>query len=208
MARLLDKLARLPLLAIAAAAATALSQGAERKELVLAMDSIEIDGATNLMHIKHPRITQDAMSIEADEALATGTNFDERSEWRFTGNVKITVENAVMEAGSAVFTFEEQQLSRGEIEGAPASFTHDDPARPKPMSGTAPKMSYDYVARTLRLTDDVWLRRGEVEMHGCDFIYNLATGGFASGDADCENPLRFRVLRNAEEQPPAAAPPQ
>ena len=206
MARLLDKLARTSLVAIAAAAATALSQGAARKEIVLAMDAIEVQG--DLMRAIHPRIVQDNMSIEADEALATGTNFDERSEWRFTGNVKINVENAVMEAGSAVFTFEEQQLSHGEIEGAPASFTHNDPARQKPMSGTAPKMSYDYAARTLRLTGDVWLQRGEVEMHGCDFIYNLATGGFASGDADCANPLRFRVLRNAEEQAPAAAPPQ
>ena len=206
MARLLDKLARLSLVAIAVAAATALSQGAARKEIVLAMDAIEVQG--DLMRAIHPRIVQDNMSIEADEALATGTNFDERSEWRFTGNVKINVENAVMDAASAVFTFEEQQLSHGEIEGAPASFTHNDPARPKPMSGTAPKMSYDYAARTLRLTGDVWLQRGEVEMHGCDFIYNLATGGFASGDADCANPLRFRVLRNAEEQTPAAAPPQ
>jgi len=206
MARLLAKLARLSPVAIAVAAATAFSQGAARKEIVLAMDAIEVQG--DLMRAIHPRIVQDNMSIEADEALATGTNFDERSEWRFTGNVKINVENAVMEAGTAVFTFEEQQLSHGEIEGAPASFTHNDPARPKPMSGTAPKMSYDYAARTLRLTGDVWLQRGEVEMHGCDFIYNLATGGFASGDADCANPLRFRVLRNAEEQTPAAAPPQ
>ena len=102
MARLLDKLARLSLVAIAVAAATALSQGAARKEIVLAMDAIEVQG--DLMRAIHPRIVQDNMSIEADEALATGTNFDERSEWRFTGNVKINVENAVMEAGSAVFT--------------------------------------------------------------------------------------------------------
>jgi lipopolysaccharide transport protein LptA len=200
-----NSLARLLLSGLLVAAGAGAQSRDEPKEITLAMDSIDIDGATNLMRLGRPRITQDGMSIEADEALATSTDFDERSEWRFTGRVRVALDNAVLEATSAVFTVDQGRLARGELEGVPASFTHADPARQKPISGTAAKMSYDSVARTLRMTD-AWLQRDQSEFTACDLIYNFTTQGFSSGDANCENPLRMRFVPDPDQQDEANSP--
>ena len=90
------------------------------------------------MRAQTPRITQGDLTIAADDALATGFEFDEASEWRFTGNVRIEVATAVMEADSAVFTFADGQLSRGELEGTPASFSDTDEATQRKPSRDAP----------------------------------------------------------------------
>jgi lipopolysaccharide transport protein LptA len=134
------------------------------------------------------------MRIEADEALATGTEFDRKSEWRFTGNVRIYVDTAVIEAHSAVFTFDQEQLSRGELEGAPASFSDSDPARQSPVRGGANKLTYDYVARTLRMSENAWVNKDQYEIQGCDLIYDFADERVTSGSADCGELFRIRVL--------------
>jgi lipopolysaccharide transport protein LptA len=185
---------------------TAQEAGRENEELVLESGPLSFDGQTNLFEIEAPRIRQGDLYIAADEAVATGVEFDASSEWRFTGNVHIEVGNAVLSADSAVFTFEQKRLSRGELEGAPASFSHAVPEREKPVTGTASKMSYDYVERTLRMTD-AWLQRDQSEFTGCDLIYNFTTQGFSSGDANCENPFRMRVVPDADQQD-ASDPPQ
>jgi lipopolysaccharide transport protein LptA len=186
-------------LALALGVAGAQEAGREREELVLESGPLSVDGATNLVQAKAPRIRQGDLYIAADGLVATSVEFDSASEWRFTGNVRIEAGTAVMNADSAVFTFHEERLARGELAGAPASFTHLDPDRNKPASGTANKMFYDDVARTLRLTGDVYLQRDQAEWQGCDIIYNLATEGFSSGDSDCGIRLR-RAVPDSDQQ--------
>ena len=110
------------------------------------------------MRAQGPRITQGDLTVVADDALATGFEFDEAGEFRLTGNVRIEVDSAVMEADSAVFTFAAGRLSRGELEGSPVSFNDFDREEQKSIVGTAGKMSYDYAARTLRMTGDASVR--------------------------------------------------
>ena len=135
--------------------------GRDSQELVLESGPLSFNAQTSLFEMDAPRIKQGGLSIAADKAVATGVEFDATSEWRFTGNVHIEAGNAVMEAASAVFTFDQERLSRGQLEGAPASFTHNDPARKKPLTGTANRMLYDYIARTLRMTGNVSLQRDQ-----------------------------------------------
>jgi lipopolysaccharide transport protein LptA len=189
-----------------ALASGAQQAGGDAQELVLESGPLAFDGQTNLFRIKAPRIRQGDLYIAADDAVATGVEFDAGSEWRFTGNVRIEAGAAVMNADSAVFTFEKERLARGELSGAPASFTHLDPERQKPLSGTANHMSYDSVARTMRMTGNVLLQRDQIEVQGCDIIYNLTTEGFSSGDSDCENPFRLRrvVPGSGQQTDPAA----
>ena len=130
--------------------------GAARQELVLDSESFSFDNQASLVRIRGPRITQGDLKIEADEAVATGLEFDERSEWRFSGHVRITVESAVMEADSAVFTFDNEQLSRGELVGSPATFNDANADGQAPISGSAGALSYDYVERTLHLRGNAW----------------------------------------------------
>jgi lipopolysaccharide transport protein LptA len=105
-----------------------------------------------MMRAQQPRITQGNLRIAADDMLATGFEFDEAGEFRLTGNVRVDVGTASIEANSAVFTFANGRLSRGELEGSPVSFRDIDEARQRNVTGTAGKMSYDYVERTLRMS--------------------------------------------------------
>jgi lipopolysaccharide transport protein LptA len=181
---------------------------AAREELVLDSESFSFDNESNLVRIRAPRITQGGLRIEAAEAVATGLDFDERSEWRFSGRVRITVDSAVMEAESAVFTFDNAQLARGDLVGDPATFQDANTDGQAPISGSAGTLSYDYVARTLRLTGNAWLRRDRTEVTGCDLIYDFAAERFRSGSADCGEAYSFRVLPRANDPAAESPPPQ
>ena len=195
------------LLAFAGCVELAAQDSREPEELLLDSESLTLDRKTNLIQLRNPRISQGGLAIEADEALATGIEFDQKSEWRFTGHVRIAVGTAVIEADSAVFTFDQKQLSRGELEGAPATFADVDPARAKPIRGGANKLSYDYVARTLRMSDNAWVHKDQYEIQGCDLIYDFSDERVTSGSADCDELFRIRVLSNQDAQAPAAAQP-
>ena len=189
--------------------AVALAAGAQDNgdELQFASQSVMLDGQTNMMRAQGPRITQGDLTIVADDALATGFEFDEAGEFRLTGNVRLEVETAVMEADSAVFTFADRQLSRGELEGTPVSFSDTDAATKRSVTGSAGKMSYDNVARTLRMTGDASVQLDAREVLGCDLIYDFRAERVTSGSADCEGGFRVRVRRDPEGAA-APAPPQ
>jgi lipopolysaccharide transport protein LptA len=185
--------------------AAAQDDRAKGEELVFQSESLTFDRQSNLMQARSPRITQGDLRIMADEAVATGIEFDKPSEWRFTGNVRLEVGTTVIEADKSVFTFDNEQLSRGELEGTPVSFTDVDTATQRSVTGRAEKMSYDYIGRTMRMTGSpARVQKNNIEMQGCDLIYDLADGGMTSGSTDCADLFRLRVLPNTEER--AATP--
>lgn len=197
--------------ACAVALAIALAGGAqdadrERQELELESATLDFNGQTNLFEVTAPRIRQGDLYIAADSAVASSIEFDESSEWRFTGNVRIEVGTAVMEADSAVFTFANEQLARGELEGTPTSFSDVDATTQTSITGRAQKMSYDDVARTLRMTGEVRMQKNRTEMQGCDIIYDFAAERVTSGSSDCSDRFRVRILPEAESDERAAAP--
>jgi lipopolysaccharide transport protein LptA len=182
------------------------AQNDEAEELVLVSETLSFDGQAKLFELHAPQITQGNLRIEADDALATGIDFEAQSEWRFTGSVRITIETTELKADSAVFTFKQKRLSSGELEGMPVSFTDIDEARQTTVNGEARKMSYDNIARTLRLTDTARMQKDNVEFQGCDLIYDFAAERVTSGSADCADRFRVRVLR--AEQPSSPDAPQ
>jgi lipopolysaccharide transport protein LptA len=200
--------ARLLFFVPALAVSSALAAQAPRDEIRVDMESFSLDGSSNLIHFLRPTITQANLKIEAEDAFATGVEFEDHSEWRFKGHVRITADGAVMEAESAVFTFDKNQLSRGELVGAPASFT-DARAEPgkEPVRGSANKIFLDYVAQTLRLSEQVTISKDRLYAQGCDVIYDFKNEGFRSGDADCGGETyKIRVLNTQSEGPATATP--
>jgi lipopolysaccharide transport protein LptA len=195
-------------LALAVALAASAQSNNDDAELQFTSGPLVLDRQSNMMRAQAPRITQGDLTIAADDALATGFEFDEAGEFRLTGNVRLEVATAVMEADSAVFTFADGQLSRGELEGAPVSFSDTDQATQRSVTGRAGKMSYDYVARTLRMTGDAAVTLDRREVLGCDLIYDFRAERVTSGSSDCEGGFRVRVHRGAEEQAVAPDPPQ
>ena len=206
MARLLVKTVRDCALALV----IALAAGAQDSDapLVFEFESATIDGQTNLIRAIRPTISQGDLRIVADELLATSIELDEASEWRFTGNVRLENGTAVIEADSAIFALADARLSRGEFVGAPVSFSDVGAATQTNITGRALKMSYDDVARTLRMTGDVRMQRNKTEMQGCDIIYDFEAEGIRSGSPDCSDPFRVRVIPDSSERAPASDAPQ
>jgi lipopolysaccharide transport protein LptA len=174
--------------------------------------SVTIDRQTNLIEFEDPRFTRGNIHIEADKAVATSDDFEQRGELRFTGHVRMTADAAVIEAASAVFTFDQNQLLRGELTGSPASFTGVEASKKKPVRGEAGEFEYDNVARTLRMKDNARINKeinkDEYEIRGCDLIYDFDAERVSSGSTDCPEGFNFRRLPRADQQPPATEPPR
>jgi lipopolysaccharide transport protein LptA len=203
---LLNSLCAYGLVLTVVLAAQAQNEGNENdEELLFDSESLTLDRQTNLIELKAPVITQGSLRIVADEALATGTEFEDAGEWRLTGDVRITVDGAVIEASSAVFTFANRRLSRGELVGAPATFS-DVNEQQQTIHGRAEKISYDYIARTLRMTGDAWVQLDNREILGCDLIYDFAAERVTSGSANCA--YRVRILPEPNGQTAPADPPR
>jgi lipopolysaccharide transport protein LptA len=162
----------------------------------------------NMMRAQQPRITQGNLRIAADDMLATGFEFDEAGEFRLTGNVRVDVGTASIEADSAVFTFANGRLTRGELEGSPVSFRDIDAARQRNVTGSAGKMSYDYVGRTLRMSGNASVQFPRREILGCDLIYDFGAEKVSSGSADCADQFRVLIRREVEAEAAAPDPPQ
>ncbi|MEO8464896.1 MAG: LptA/OstA family protein [Gammaproteobacteria bacterium] len=195
------------LLAAIVCAPLGAQDAARSDDLVLDFDSGTFNRQTNLFEARRPRIVQGNMHIEADES--SGVDVEQSSEWRFKGHVKITVNTAVLEADSAVFMFDGKQLTHAELQGNPASFTELEATRQKPVRGGARKLTYDHVARTLRLSDNALVKKDQIEIQGCDLIYDFKAERVSSGSTDCGDQLfRIVVPKKSEQQAPAAAPPQ
>ena len=189
------------------ALAVALAAGAQDNdsdELQFTSGPFVLDGPTNMMRAQQPHITQGNLLITADDVLATGFEFDQAGEFRLTGNVRVEVENASMQANSAIFMYANGRLSRGELVGTPVSFSAFDEATQRNVTGHAGAMSYDYVASTLRMTGDALVQMETREVLGCDLIYDFRAERVTSGSADCADKFRVRIRREVEAE--AAAP--
>jgi lipopolysaccharide transport protein LptA len=191
--------------------ALAAQSSACHEEVVLDSGPFVLDGKTNLIHMRTPKITQCKVVITADEVTATANDFETQTgEWRFDGHVKVTVEGAVLSANTAVFKFVDKRLARGELSGE-AKFEDAQTADQKePISGGAGKLVYDYAAKTLRLSDGAWVRKPhQYEVQGgCDLIYDLNEQRVTSGAAACAETNKIRVLPHQDGEAPAAAPAQ
>src|SRR5215471_14385670 len=87
-------------------------------DVVLDSGPFVLDAKTNLINMQTPKITQCNVVITADEAIATANDFEKQTgEWRFKGRVKMNVDGAMLSADTAVFTFADKRLARGELLG-------------------------------------------------------------------------------------------
>jgi len=161
-------------------------------------DSSSFDRASNSVVFNALRITQGDFTIEADEAEASGLDF-EMSEWAFSGNVRIAIDSASIESSTAEVTFQAHELVVVRLLGDPAVFEDFSAAREEAIRGGASLLEFDSTERTLRMTDGAWLREGPNEFRGCDLIYDIDEEKITSGSSECGEPLVITVL------PPSSA---
>lgn len=185
----------LPIFAIA-------QQGGGPSPISLDADSSSFDRQSNDVIFNGLRITQGDFTIEADEAKASGLDF-EKSEWFFQGNVRIAIDSANIEASTAELTFEGHALLVVKLRGNPAVFQDFSAVREETIQGGASLLEFDSVERTLRMTDGAWLSEGSNEFRGCDLIYDIDEEKITSGSSDCGEPILITVLPpTADEEVP------
>src|SRR6266481_2927473 len=102
--------------ALALPASQGLAAHVEQEAISLDAQSSELDYKNNNLIFRKVRITQGDMSVAADQAQATGLDF-ENSRWVFRGNVKITMDDGQLTSDEAEITFSKNAwLSDGQNE--------------------------------------------------------------------------------------------
>ncbi len=169
------------------------AEGDDPLPISLDAESSSFDQITNTVVFRDLAITQGNLEIRADEAVASSLDF-ERSEWRFSGNVNITIDLARIEADSAEIIFEAHSLLVAELRGHPVVFRGLGAAPERPIHGRANRLSYDSVERTLRMMEGAWLSDGPNEFTGCDLIYDLEQEQITSGSSECGEPVVITIV--------------
>jgi lipopolysaccharide transport protein LptA len=182
--------------------------GAEEDEalpILLDAESSSFDQKTQTVVFQGLQITQGDMAIRADEAVASGLDF-QRSEWRFNGNVDISVGSVNILASSAELVFEDHILVVADLRGNPAEFEDLSESREQPIRGSANLLSYHSDDNTLRMTEGARLSEGSNNITGCDLIYDLEEEKLTSGTSECGTPLVITIIPPSNGDAPEASP--
>lgn len=142
-------------------------------EIKLSADVVNSD-TRNDVHVMsgNVRVTQGAMSMEAEQATATDLQSD-HSRWTFERSVHIKTPDADMTSSSANAVFAGGLITEALIKGSPASFEQRGISADKNVRGRANVIKYDFAKGTVTLTDDVWFSYGDNEFRGNTVVYNL-----------------------------------
>lgn len=159
-------------------------------------DGAEVDARTQQLVLPKVRITQAGYTIQADEARATGLNF-ENSQWTFAGKVNITTPEGSSTADRATVMFVQNQIAELHIVGQPATFEQHDPDKQLLAQGRAGFIDYDLQKNTVRLTQQAWVRYGQNEFTGTTVVYDIVNQRVLASQAEQQGE-RVRITINPD----------
>lgn len=159
--------------------------------------SSDFDYKNNTVLFRKVKITQGEMQVEADEASATGLNFD-NAEWRLDGQIRIRVPDGKLSADSARVSFRENVITRAVVRGSPATFEQRLQDSKQLAQGQAGSIEYDVSKNTVRLQGNAWLTDGQNEIRGNTLIYNIAAQRVVA-NPDERDPDGVRITINPNE---------
>jgi lipopolysaccharide transport protein LptA len=163
------------LFALALPASYAPAQHAEQQSILLQAQSFDLDYKNNNMIYHKVRIAQGAMSVTADQAQATGLDFETSSHWVFHGNVKIAMEGGQLSSDEADVTFAKKLLAQAIANGNPATFEQRIEKTGKVAHGRADTIDYDVTKGVVHLSKNAWVSDGDRELQGESLTYNVLT---------------------------------
>lgn len=148
--------------------------GPRREELPISLDaaSSDFDYRNNTLRFRQVRVVQGTVSVEADEATATGLNF-ENSRWVFRGSVRMEVDGGSLTADEAQVTFADNQITSALITGSPASFEQKLRDSTDIARGSAGLIEYDFARGTVQLARDAYLTDGHSDIRGQTLVYSI-----------------------------------
>jgi lipopolysaccharide transport protein LptA len=144
----------------------------EQQNISLDAQSSELDYKNNNLVFHKVRIAQGGMSVAADQAQATGLDF-ENARWVFRGNVKITMDQGQLAADDAEVIFAKKLLAKAIVNGKPASFEQAIAKTGKLARGRADSIDYDVAKGVVHLSNNAWLSDGQNEIRGESLKYNV-----------------------------------
>ena len=180
------------LFALALPASQALAAHVEQQAISLDAQSSELDYKNNNLIFRKVRITQGEMSVAADQAQATGLDF-ENSRWVFRGNVKITMEQGQLASDEAEITFAKKLLSKAIVNGKPATFEQRIAKTGKLAQGHADTIDYDVAKGVVHLSKSAWLSDGDREILGESLKYNVLAQTIVAESAE-QGSQRVRIV--------------
>jgi lipopolysaccharide transport protein LptA len=154
------------------AAPPGLPAGNSERPINLEAASSDFDYKNNALLFRRIRITQGDLEVTAQEARATGLEFD-NSEWSLQGDVKIIVPGGMLQSSEARVQFRNNEIVRATIKGAPAVFEQRLKDRDQTARGRATTIDYNVKESTVRLTGDAWLSDGPNEIQGNTLVYDV-----------------------------------
>jgi lipopolysaccharide transport protein LptA len=154
------------------AASTGLPAGNSEQPINLEAASSDFDYKNNSLLFRRVRITQGGLEVTAQEARATGLEF-ENSEWSLQGDVKITVPGGLLQSSEARVQFRNNEIVRASIKGLPAAFEQRLKDKDQVARGRASAIEYNVKESTVRLTGDAWLSDGQNEIRGNTLVYDI-----------------------------------
>jgi lipopolysaccharide transport protein LptA len=162
----------LALLAFALTCTQAIAAHVEQQSISLDAQSSELDYKNNNLVFRKVRIAQGNMAVAADQAQATGLDF-ENSRWVFRGNVKITMDQGQLTSDEAEITFIKKLLAKAIVNGKPAAFEQHIAKTGKLAQGRADTIDYDVTKGVVHLSKNAWLSDGQNEIRGESLKYNV-----------------------------------
>jgi lipopolysaccharide transport protein LptA len=195
-----------------ACSVTAYGAGPRQSDLPISLDaaSSDFDYKNNTLRFRQVRIVQGTVQVEAEEATATGLNF-ENSRWEFRGNVRIHVEGGSLTSNEAEVTFVNNQIAKALITGTPATFEQKLKDTADIAKGRAGRIEYDFTAGSVQLVEDAYLTDGRNDIHGQTLVYSIRDQRVLA-EASAQGQERVRITINPrnmeEEKKPEADRPQ
>lgn len=185
-----------------AAAAPAVQQPDRAKlPITVEADSSDFDYRNEALRFRNVRITQGEIRIEAQQAAASGLDF-ENSRWQFEGEVRITVTGGFLSSDKATVDFRDNLVSRADIVGRPAQF--EQKRETQLARGRAARIDYDLTAGTVKLVGDAWLSDGRNEITGPALTYDLGAQRVLAESGPAKD--RVRIVINPKPRPEAEPP--
>ena len=178
-----------------------LAEHLEQQNISLDAQSSELDYKNNNLVFHKVRIAQGGMSVAADQAQATGLDF-ENSRWVFRGNVKVSMDQGQLAADEAEIIFAKKLLSKAIVNGKPASFEQPIAKTGKLARGRADSIDYDVTKGVVRLSKNAWLSDGQTEIRGESLKYNvLAQNIVAEGSEQGSQRVHIIITPPANPKP-------
>jgi lipopolysaccharide export system protein LptA len=134
--------------------------------------SSDFDYRNNTLLFRRVKITQGTLTVEAQQARATGLEF-ENAAWTLEGQVRITLPDGKLASDTATVSFKDNQIVAAQVKGSPATFEQRLKDRGQLAQGRAESIDYDVRNGTVRLAGQAWLSDGQNEIRGNTLVYDI-----------------------------------